>query len=75
MYYIGMDMIPHEMTQDPGRMVRFLNMMYIHNPVMFNNPDLLQLLARMRAEDANRRNMFVHRRYQALLAIAPESRM
>ena len=76
MYYIGMDMIPHEMLQDPGSMLRLLSVMYIHNPVMFrDNADLVQLFHKMRAADANRRNMFVTRRFQSLLAIASDSRM
>ena len=44
-------------------------------PTVMNNPELLHLLNRMRQMDAIRRDQFVQRRYQALLAIANESRM
>ena len=74
-YCIGMEMIPAAMMQDPSQMLSLLNMLYIHMPTMMNNPELLHLLNRMRQMDAIRRDEFVQRRYQALLAIANQSRM
>ena len=74
-YCIGMQMIPADMYQDPGRMVRMLTVLYANHPVVFNNPDLLQVLNRMRAQEANRRNMHYQRRLQAITAIAPTNRL
>ena len=74
-YCIGMQLIPAEMYQDPGRMVRMLTVLYANHPVVFNNPDLLQVLNRMRAQEANRRNMHYQRRLQAITAIAPTNRL
>ena len=74
-YCIGMEMIPAAMKQDPSQMLSLLNMLYIHMPTMMNNPELLHLLNRMRQMDAIRRDEFVQRRYQALLAIGNQSRM
>ena len=72
---IGMQLIPAAMFQDPSQMLQLLNMLYIHMPTIMNTPELLHLLNRMRQMDAIRRDEFVQRRYQALLAIANESRM
>ena len=74
-YCIGMELIPAPMLQDPTRMLSLLNMLSFHMPTIMNNPELLHLLNRMRQMDAIRRDEFVRRRYQTLLAIANQSRM
>ena len=72
---IGMQLIPVAMSQDPSRMLPLLNMLILHMPDIMNSPEWVHILNRMRQMDAIRRDQYVQRRYQTLLAIGNESRM
>lgn len=72
---IGMELIPVAMSQDPSRMLPLLNMLILHMPDIMNSPEWVRILNRMRQMDAIRRDQYVQRRYQTLLAIGNDSRM
>ena len=72
---IGMELIPVAMSQDPSRMLPLLNMLILHMPDIMNSPEWVHILNRMRQMDAIRRDQYVQRRYQTLLAIGNDSRM
>ena len=72
---IGMELIPVAMFEDPSRMLPLLNMLIIHMPDIMNIPEWVHILNRMRQMDAIRRDQYVQRRYQTLLAIGNDSRM